>query len=291
MQCLGPTDLIASYYTLTGAAPGQPPRFSFSERVAAAAAAGFAAIGFQPADYASCRAAGLTDADMQRILADHGIRIAELEFLFDWARGGDRGAAARKLEDEFYRLADIFHPRHLNVGDLGTGGPLDSLDVVADRFAAVCDRAAQHGLHLAIEFLPWTPIPDLATTWAIARTAGRANGGLLVDAWHYFRGVADPAVLRAIPAERIVAVQLDDADAAVVGELAEDTVLRRRLPGEGSFDLVGFVRLLDAIGVQAPPSVEILSTTHWALSANAAAQAAFDATAAVLAVARGRARR
>ncbi|MBP1686598.1 MAG: Xylose isomerase domain protein barrel [Deltaproteobacteria bacterium] len=290
MQILGPTDLIASYYTLTGAAPGQHPRFGFAERVAAAAAAGFAAIGFQPADYAMCRAAGLSDGDMQRILADHGIRIAELEFLFDWAHGGERGAAARKLEDEFYRLADVFQSRHLNVGDLGLGGPLDPLPAVAERFAAVCDRAAQHGLQVAIEFLPWTPIPDAATAWAIARTAGHVNGGLLVDAWHYFRGAADPAVLRAIPAERIIAVQLDDADTMVVGDLAEDTCLRRRLPGDGSFDLVGFIRLLDAMGVQTPLSVEILSTDQWALPVHAAARAAFDTTRAVLAEARGHAR-
>jgi sugar phosphate isomerase/epimerase len=224
---------------------------------------------------------------MTRILGDHGIRIAELEFLFDWAHNGDRGAAALRREEEFYRLADMFHARHLNVGDLGMGGPLGPLDAVAERFAGVCDRAAQHGLLVAIEFLPWTPIPDAATAWSIARTAGRVNGGLLVDAWHYFRGASDPAVLRAIPGDRIVAVQLDDADAEVVGELVEDTSLRRRLPGEGSFDLVGFVRLLDGMGVQAPLSVEILSTTQWVLPVNAAARAAFDATRALLALARG----
>ena len=121
MDVMGPNDLIASYYTLTGAAPGHPSRFSFAERVAAAAAAGFKAIGFQPSDYTLCRAAGLSDADMTRILADHGIGIAELEFLFDWVHGGERGAAAQELEEEFYRLADVFHPRHLNVGDLGVG--------------------------------------------------------------------------------------------------------------------------------------------------------------------------
>jgi len=287
MRTLGPNDLIASYYTLTGAPPGQPPRFNFRERVAAAAAAGFAAIGFQPSDYAICRATGLSDAEMQQIMADHGISIAELEFLFDWAHGGERGAVARKLEDDFYRMADVFHPRHLNVGDLGLGGPLDPLDAVAQRFAAVCDRAAQHGLQVAIEFLPWTPIPDAASAWAIARTAGRANGGLLVDAWHHFRGAADPAVLRAIPGQRIIAVQVDDADASVVGTLVDDTSLRRRLPGEGSFDLVGFIRVLDAMGVQAPLSVEILSTVHWALPVDAAARASFDSTSAVLAAARG----
>ena len=39
----------------------------------------------------------------------------------------------------------------------------------------------------------------------------------------------------------------------------EDTSYRRRLPGEGEFDLVGFLQLLDDRGVTAPISVEILS--------------------------------
>jgi uncharacterized membrane protein len=47
----------------------------------------------------------------------------------------------------------------------------------------------------------------------IARRAGRQNGGLLVDAWHYFRGTDNEAALRALPAERIIAVQFDDVDA------------------------------------------------------------------------------
>ncbi len=39
----------------------------------------------------------------------------------------------------------------------------------------------------------------------------------------------------------------------------EDTSYRRRLPGEGEFDLVGFLQLLDDRGVTAPISVEVMS--------------------------------
>lgn len=284
---LSSDDLIASYYTLAGAGVGEPARFSFTERVAAAAAAGFAGIGVQPGDLAACRTAGLSDADMRAVLDDHGIQVAELEFLFDWAHGGERGAQARKLEEQLYRIADVFGIRHLNAGDLGMGDALDSLDMVAERFAGVCDRAAGHGLLVAIEFLPWTPIPDGATAWAIARLAGRPNGGVLVDSWHHFRGARDTDMLRAIPGDRIVAVQIDDADAEPVGELFEDTILRRRLPGEGTFDLVGLIRLLDEIGARAPISVEILSPEHHALPVEEAARKAYEAARSVLLEARG----
>ena len=44
-RTLGRDELIASSYTLSGAPVFEPPRFSFAERVAAAAKAGFAGIG------------------------------------------------------------------------------------------------------------------------------------------------------------------------------------------------------------------------------------------------------
>jgi len=287
---LGRDDLIASYYTLSGAGVGQPARFSFAERVAAAAAAGFSAIGLQVDDYAACRAAGLSDADLRAILDDHGIQVAEVEFLFDWCRGDERATFARSVEDRLYAMADAFGARHMNVGDINPAGEHVPLSIVAERFAALCDRAAAHGLLVAIEFLPWTDIPDAQSAWEIARLAGRRNGGLLVDAWHYFRGSTDAAQLRAVPADHVVAVQLDDAGAEPVGESYEDT-LRRRLPGEGAFDLVGLIRLLDEMGVQAPLSVEIISPEHHARPLAEAARAAHDATRAVLARARTPVRR
>jgi sugar phosphate isomerase/epimerase len=236
-RSLGRNDLIASYYTLSGAPVGQPARFSFDERVAAAAAAGFAAIGLAVEDYSACRDRGLSPADLRRILADCGITVAELEFLTHWWHDGEQGQRARLIEEQLYAAADTFGARHLNVGSIGGRGTLPALEVVAEQFAALCDRAARHGLLVALEFLPWSDIDDAGTAWTIVRQAGRANGGILIDSWHYFRGTADPAQVRAIPAAHFCAIQFDDADAVQVGGMLEDTTQRRRLPGEGAFDL------------------------------------------------------
>jgi len=282
---LGRDDLIASHFTLAGAGVGAPVRFSFTERIAAAGAAGFAGVGMLGDDYTACRAAGLSDADMRAILDDHGVQVAELEFLYGWARDDDAHGWARDLETRLYAIADALGARHMNIGDVNPAGDLPPLDVVAERFAAVCERAATHGLRVAIEFLPWTAIPDAATAWEIVRRAACPNGGILVDAWHYFRGRGGETQLRAVPAERIVAVQLDDAGPAS-GAPYEDT-LRRRLPGEGTFDLVGLVRVLDDMGVATPLSVEIIAPDHHALPIDVAAQRAHDTTRAVLARARG----
>jgi sugar phosphate isomerase/epimerase len=283
---LGPNDLIASHYSISGADVMKPARHSFAQRVAAVAAAGFAGIGWTPEDYDACRGAGVSDADMHAILNDHGITVAELEFVSDWAHGGERAAAARQTEDRMYRMADLFGPRHMNVGELRAATEMVRPEAAAERFAALSDRAAAHGLLVAIEFLPWTGIPDPKTAWEICRLAGRANGGLLVDSWHYFHSGADAATLRTVPAEQIVAIQFDDAARiAPAADMLYDT-LHRSMAGEGVFDLVGFIRLLDEIGVRAPISVEIISPEQQQRPIAEAARIAHDTSAAVIARAR-----
>jgi sugar phosphate isomerase/epimerase len=287
-QTVGPDYLIASSYTLSGAAVFEPPRFPFAERVASAAKAGFAGIGLAIEDYAACRERGMSDKEMRRILDDHGIRAAELEFLQDWWHDDERGRRARSHEDLCYAAADAFGSRHINVGCAGARGTLPELVIVAEHFAALCDRAARHGLLVAFEFLPWSDVPDAAAAWRLIALAGRKNGGILIDAWHYFRGAADPAQVRSIPADRFFVIQFDDADAVQIGGYMEDTTRRRRLPGEGAFDLVGFIQMLDDMGVNAPLSVEILSDQQRSRPLDEAARLAHDSTQAIIDRARGR---
>jgi len=82
--------------------------------------------------------------------------------------------------------------------------------------------------------------------------------------------------VRSIPGDRFVAIQFDDADAVRVGGFMEDTTDRRRMPGQGDFDLVGFIRMLDEIGVKAPISVEILSAEQRARPLAEAARMAYE---------------
>ena len=225
---------------------------------------------------------GATDSEMRRILDDHGVVAAELEFLTNWWCDDERGQASRALEHQFYAAAEAFGARHMNVGSIAMRGAMPPLKVVAERFAGLCDRAAQHEMLVAFEFLPWSDVPDAATAWALIKTADRPNGGILIDTWHYFRGAADPAQIKAIPADRFFLIQFDDADARMLGGWMEDTTERRRLPGEGAFDLNGFIRVLDEMGVDAPISVEILSAEQRARPLTDAARLAHDSSRTVI---------
>ncbi len=245
----------------------------FATRVAASAEAGFTAVGLRPADYLRAREAGASDAELRRILDGHGVEVAELSVL-SGACAAQRSRTSLEIEATLLRMAAELGGRFV----MAIAEVEESIERTAERFAALCDRAVAHDLRVALEFLPWTTVPDAATAWEIVRRAERPNGGLVVDSWHHFRGARDEAQLLAIPPERVVAIQLDDADAEPVGTLLEDTLHRRRLPGEGAFPLVGFLRLLEGHGVDAPISVEILSDELHALDPATAARLAMEST-------------
>lgn len=195
----------------------------------------------------------------------------------------ERGSFARDLQVRLLRMADALGARHVNVGDVNPPTEAPPLELTIERFAALCDQAADHGVLIALEFSPWSGNPDAATAWEIVRTAGRPNGGINLDAWHHFRGAADEAMLTRVPPDRYVAIAINDADAEMVGDPIEDTTRGRRLPGEGTFDLTGFLRLLDAHGVTAPVTVEILSDAQSSKTPEEAARVSIAAARAVMA--------
>jgi sugar phosphate isomerase/epimerase len=279
---LGPGDLVLCAGTLL-ATP-------FVERLAPARAAGFAGVSIWPHDV---ERSGVGVAELRARVADHGLAIAEMDAITTWLPGhrppaGLDASVARNLlsntAERLCPLAEALGARSCTLVEYY--GAHVALDAAAEAFALVCDRAAQHGLLVHLEFLPWTQIPDPATAWEIVRRAGRANGGLLVDSWHLFRGGNTPDALRGIPGERILGVQLDDAPAKAEADLAEETQHRRLLPGEGSFDLVALLRMLDALGCRAPVGVEVFSDALAERPVGEVAVRSAEATRRVLAAAR-----
>jgi len=251
-QQLHAQDLVLCSGTVMGA--------SFEQLVAAANAGGFDAISLFPAQYQQARAAGRSDIDLRLLLADNGLCIAELDPLLNWVPGhyfpSDAGMGL-VAEDEFYRIAAALGARSLNVVWALPERVPEQLLVEA--FAALCDRAARYDLLAHIEFLPWAQIDNVKTALRIVQQAGRPNGGVMFDSWHHFRGAIDNAELARIPGDKIVAIQLNDAPRQAEDNLVEETMARRRLPGDGDIDLCGIIQCLDSSGCNAPLGVEIFS--------------------------------
>jgi sugar phosphate isomerase/epimerase len=157
----------------------------------------------------------------------------------------------------------------------------------AAAFAALCDRAAEHGLLVHVEFWPGSAL-DLATAAAVVEAAGRPNGGLLVDTWHLARTPDGDDLLGSVPGERLLAVQLSDSPrvAGPEPEYLRAAMHDRLLPGEGALDLVGVIRRLDALGCGAPLGIEVWSDGLASLPPAVAARRAGDALRAVVHAAR-----
>lgn len=258
---LGRSDWILSHFTLRGV--------PFEERLDAAADAGFAAVGLLIPEYQKLRKQGFSDADLTSALAERGLVLAEIEALVGWGESGDALAFSEGFLETACHMGEVFSARHLQVI-----GPYEgSLDDAGRAFARVCDRAAEAQLQVAIEFLPFNNIDHAGVALEIADRANRPNGGLCIDSWHHFRGACDDALLRAIPPERVVSIQLNDG--TLVPEhpdYLKDCMVNRRPLGEGEFDLRGFAMLLDEIAPDVPRSYEIISTELQALPAREVAR-------------------
>jgi sugar phosphate isomerase/epimerase len=239
---------------------------SFRERVAAADAGSFSGISLWGRDYQAARDEGLGDQDIRLLLDDHGLSVGEVDPAWWWLPGAsdvhippehDHEQIFRYTESELFAVADAVGARSLNAVDVFGGSW--SLDEAAAAFAGLCDRAAEHGLLVHLEFLPWSRIPDLATAWRVVGAVDRPNGGLMLDAWHYFRSDPDGELLRSIPGTSILGVQLCDAPARPEDDPLHATLHERLLPGDGEFPLPTLLADLQATGTTAPLGVEVFS--------------------------------
>jgi sugar phosphate isomerase/epimerase len=271
-------EFVASFFTLTGAGFGEPPRHGFAARCEAAAAAGFTGIGLHVDDLARTVAGGLDVDGMRDVLAAAGLRVVEIEFLAGWALDdegpGGEGVAA---------VADAFGGRHVSAGEF-RGGELDPV-AAAKRLAEAAGRAAERDLLVAVEAFPWSAIRDYGTAVDLVRRSGAPNAGLLVDVWHFFNGGASPDLLQDLPGAGVAAVQLNDGP-RVHDDLLVNARATRRLPGEGELDVVGLVQAVERTGFTGPYCVEVNTPEFRALPLEEAAERAFTTSAEIVRKAR-----
>lgn len=133
------------------------------------------------------------------------------------------------------------------------------LNRFTDNWGRLCELAAGYGMAVDLEFMVWRPIRTFQIAAQVVRSAGCANGKVLVDALHLFRSGGQVADIQAADPELIGALQL--CDAPLVGPDPNDTpaILAEaragRLPPlEGGLPLLDLVR---AVPAHTPVSLEV----------------------------------
>jgi 4-hydroxyphenylpyruvate dioxygenase len=220
-------------------------RTPFRTQVEAAAKAGFDGLTIWPNiwRHATTRG-GMTLRDMRALLDDNGLVLTDVEGIPEWPPGSAQLDACAELGGQRV-VAMQLDP-----------GPFD-LAREADRFASFDEAARSHGLKTAVEFVSFGGLTDAATAWRLVQLSGSPDAGIVVDLAHHVRSGRNDAALFAIPPARIVAVQLADGPAAAPADIRQEATFGRFWPGEGDFDVAGFLARLATHGAHADVGLEL----------------------------------
>jgi sugar phosphate isomerase/epimerase len=197
-----------------------------------------------------------------------GVRVLDLEIIRIGAQFDAKAYGA------FFEVGAALESKHVLVA----GDDTDVSRLTAN-FAALCEAAAPFGLSCDLEPMPWCPVASVPDAARIVQAADRPNGGVLVDALHFFRSASTLGDVKRLPRTRLHYAQVCDGKVpgpATIEGLIHDARFERLLPGEGGFDLSALFAQLPA---DLPISIEIPSDTRAPRVGYAAwARAALEAT-------------
>jgi 4-hydroxyphenylpyruvate dioxygenase len=211
-------------------------------------------------------------SQVRRICDDLGLKILTVQPFRDFE--GMPESRRQRVFDRAERKFDLLQ-------ELGTDllfvcssvspEAMGGIDRIAADFRELGDRAARRGLRVGYEALAWgRHINDYRDAWEVVRRAAHPAVGTILDSFHILSRGTDLSPLRAIPADRIFLVQMADAPKLQMDFLSWSRHWRC-MPGQGEFDLVGFIDALDATGYDGHLSLEIFNDRFRAGSARAVA--------------------
>lgn len=228
-------------------AAGVMPDFSPAQTVAAAAAAGWDAVGLW-VDMETWTPA--TTREIRDRLADLGVLALDAEVV--WLRPGPDDPDHFRIIDI---AAEVGAPNVLVVSSAEQPGE------TADKLGRLSDHARGVGVRVSLEFGAFTTVRSLDDALAVLDLCGAAEPGLLVDPLHFARTGGRPADLARVAPTRFAYAQFCDAPAhgpspMDVRAIIEEALDLRLMPGDGDLPLQDLLARLPAA---TPLSVELRS--------------------------------
>jgi sugar phosphate isomerase/epimerase len=258
------TDLVGLYWTTSGPVKVHFGRewslFDWPDRCAEAAKVGFAGLGLWHADIEH-QLEQRSLSEMRQIFDDHGLKHLELEFIMDFFM--EEGSDARRESDRLRKLlfdtAAAMDAHHIKVGNIP--GNECELDKVTEAYAELCADAAAHtNAKILYEFMPFdVNVDSLDKALQVVEGAGADNGGVVIDTWHMAKLGIAPDELRRIPVNYLGWIELSDGKYEWMEDRLDEVINNRNLPGEGEFDIQGYVDACRDHGYPGPWGVEVLS--------------------------------
>jgi 4-hydroxyphenylpyruvate dioxygenase len=230
---------------------------TLEDKLAAAAAAGFDGVEvFEP----DLVAAPWSPREIAARCADLGLSI-DLYQPFRDLDSTEPATFARNLrraEHKFDVMAALGVDTVLVCSSVSADAVEDA-DQLADQLATVARRAGERGLRIAYEALAWgRHVSTWDRSWDVVRRADVPALGLCLDSFHVLSRGGDPAGFAAVPAEKLFFLQLADAPHLRM-DVLQWSRHHRLFPGQGAFDLPGFLRCVLDAGYSGPLSLEVFN--------------------------------
>jgi 4-hydroxyphenylpyruvate dioxygenase-like putative hemolysin/sugar phosphate isomerase/epimerase len=139
---------------------------------------------------------------------------------------------------------------------------IDNDSLAVEQLGELASRAERRGLRIAYEAQAWGQnVATIAHAWRIVRAADHPALGLCVDSFHQFAVGDGAGGLDDVPGAKVFHVQL--ADGSQLGlDAARWSRHHRLFPGQGAFDLTGFLSRVLATGYTGPLSLEVSNDVY-----------------------------
>jgi len=227
------------------------------QKLEAIAAAGFDGIELFEPDFIQFSGGA---AELRTMLADLGLSLDLYQPFRDF-EGMPQAQFERSLdraERKFDLMQALGAPLVLvcsNTSPLSLG----EVDRAADQLRELAERAARRNLRIGYEALAWgRHVNRFGQAWERVRRADHPHLGLILDSFHTLSLNDDPSGIADIPGDKIAFLQMADAPRLAMDVLQWARHFRN-FPGQGQFDMVGFLEVVLRAGYTGPLSLEIFN--------------------------------
>ncbi|KIF59209.1 4-hydroxyphenylpyruvate dioxygenase [Pseudomonas fluorescens] len=198
--------------------------------------------------------------EIKQMCVDLGIAITLFQPFRDF-EGCRRDRLVRNLE-RAERKFDLMQELGTDLVLVCSNASPDSVgdqQILVDDLRLLAERAGARGLRIGYEALAWgRHVNTYQQVWDIVRQADHPNLGVLLDSFHTLSLKGDPSAIADIPGDKIFFVQMADAPILAM-DVLEWSRHFRCFPGQGEFDLPGFLAPIIKSGYTGPLSLEIFN--------------------------------
>ncbi|MBB4822626.1 4-hydroxyphenylpyruvate dioxygenase [Pseudomonas alcaligenes] len=227
------------------------------EKLEAIAAAGFDGVEIFENDllyYAG------SPREVRQLCADLGLAITLFQPFRDFE--GCRRDRLQKNLDRAERKFDLMQELGTDLVLVCSNVAADSLGderTLVDDLRLLGEHAGARGLRIGYEALAWgRHVNTWQQVWNLVRQADHPAVGVILDSFHTLSLKGDPRAIADIPGEKIFFVQMADAPILAM-DVLEWSRHFRCFPGQGEFDLPGFLAPILRSGYRGPLSLEIFN--------------------------------